>query len=91
MFGAQLDVSRFTPAEQGCCYYHGCYRGLPRNSLFRIDPWTGDLGAIEGDLVETWEMSEDGKTLDNAAARRGYVLPRLFPKTRPCLLSTMAV
>ena len=63
VFGAQLDVSRFTPAEQGCCYYHGCYRGLPWNSLFRIDPWTGDLGAIEGDLVESWEMSEDGKTL----------------------------
>ena len=43
VFGAQLDVSRFTPAEQGCCYYHGCYRGLPWNSLFRIDPWTGIL------------------------------------------------
>ena len=63
IFGAQLDVSRFTPANQGCCYYHGCYRGLPWNSLFRIDPWTGDLSAIEGDLVDTWEMSEDGKTL----------------------------
>ena len=63
VFGAQLDVSRFTPSNQGCCYYHGCYRGLPWNSLFRIDPWTGDLTAIEGDLVESWEMSEDGKTL----------------------------
>ena len=63
IFGAQLDVNRFTPANQGCCYYHGCYRGLPWNSLFRIDPWTGDLSAIEGDLVDTWEMSADGKTL----------------------------
>ena len=64
IFGAQLDVPSFTPAEQGCCYYHGCFRGLPWNSLFRIDPWTGDLGAIEGDLVESWRMSEDGLTLE---------------------------
>jgi len=33
------------------------------NALFRIDAWTGDLTTIEGDLVETWEMSADGRTL----------------------------
>ena len=50
IFGAQRDSNQFTPAVQGCCYTHGCFRGLPWNSLFRIDPWTGDLTAIEGDL-----------------------------------------
>ena len=63
IFGAQRDSNQFTPATQGCCYTHGCFRGLPWNSLFRIDPWTGDLTAIEGDLVDTWEMSQDGKAL----------------------------
>ena len=63
IFGAQRDSNQFTPAVQGCCYTHGCFRGLPWNSLFRIDPWTGDLTAIEGDLVEQWELSQDGQTL----------------------------
>ena len=48
IFGAQRDSTNFTPAVQGCCYTHSCFRGLPWNSLFRIDPWTGDLTAIEG-------------------------------------------
>ena len=63
IFGAQRDSNQFTPATQGCCYTHGCFRGLPWNSLFRIDPWTGDLTAIEGDLAESWDMSQDGKNL----------------------------
>ena len=63
IFGAQRDSTRFHPFEQACCYTHGCYAGLPMNSLFRIDAWTGDLTTVEGDLVESWEMSEDGKTL----------------------------
>ena len=63
IFGAQRDSTRVHPFEQSCCYTHGCYAGLPMNSLFRIDAWTGDLTTVEGDLVENWEMSEDGKTL----------------------------
>ena len=63
IFGAQRDSTNFTPAVQGCCYTHGCFRGLPWNSLFRIDPWTGDLTAIEGDLAQEWELSQDGMTL----------------------------
>ena len=63
VFGAQHDISRFNHAIQSCCYYHGCILGLPTNSLFRIDAWQGDLTAIEGDLVESWDMSEDGLTL----------------------------
>ena len=63
IFGAQRDSTNFTPAVQGCCYTHGCFRGLPWNSLFRIDPWTGDLTAIEGDLAQDWELSPDGVTL----------------------------
>ena len=63
VFGAQRDGTRFHPFEQSCCYTHGCYAGLPMNSLFRIDAWTGDLTTVEGDLVESWEMSGDGKTL----------------------------
>ena len=82
VFGAQLDVSRFTPAEQGCCYYHGCYRGLPWNSLFRIDPWTGDLGAIEGDLVESWEMAEDGLSL-TMQLREGVTFFHDIPEQSP--------
>ena len=63
IFGAQRDSNQFTPATQGCCYTHGCFRGLPWSSLFRIDPWTGDLTAVEGDLAESWDMSEDGTAL----------------------------
>ena len=63
IFGAQRDGTTFYANNQGCCYYHGCYYGLPWSSLFRIDAWTGDLTAIEGDLVESWEMSDDGLTL----------------------------
>ena len=63
IFGAQRDNTTFYANNQSCCYYHGCYFGLPWNSLFRIDAWTGDLAAIEGDLVESWDMAEDGLTL----------------------------
>ena len=63
IFGAQRDGTTFYANDQGCCYTHGCFRGLPWSSLFRIDAWTGDLAAIEGDLVESWEMSDDGLTL----------------------------
>ena len=63
IFGAQRDSTTFHPATQSCCYTHGCYAGLPTNSLFRIDAWTGDLTTIEGDLVESWDMSDDGMTL----------------------------
>ena len=63
VFGAQRDGTVFHPHRQSCCYTHGCYAGLPVNSLLRIDPWTGDLTTIEGDLVESWDMSEDGMTL----------------------------
>ena len=63
VFGAQRDGVVFHPREQSCCYTHGCYAGLPMNSLFRIDSWTGDLTTVEGDLVESWELSEDGRTL----------------------------
>ena len=63
IFGAQRDGTSFYPNNQGCCYNHGCFRGLPWSSLFRIDAWTGDLTAIEGDLVESWDMSADGLTL----------------------------
>ena len=63
IFGAQRDGTTFHPREQSCCYTHGCYAGLPMNSLFRIDAWTGNLTTVEGDLVESWELSDDGKTL----------------------------
>ena len=63
IFGAQRDNTTFYANNQSCCYYHGCYFGLPWNSLFRIDAWTGDLASIEGDLVESWDMAEDGLTL----------------------------
>ena len=53
----------FYPNNQGCCYTHGCFRGLPWNSMLRIDAWTGDLTAIEADLAESWDMSDDGLTL----------------------------
>ena len=63
IFGAQGDSTTFNTTGQGCCYTHGCFRGLPVNTLFRIDAWQGDLTAIEGDLVESWDVSEDGKTI----------------------------
>ena len=63
IFGAQRDGTTFHPISQSCCYTHGCYAGLPTNSLFRIDPWVGDFTQIEGDLAESWEMAEDGVTL----------------------------
>ena len=63
IFGAQRDNTQFVPDNQGCCYNHGCFRGLPWNSLLRIDAWTGDLLAIEGDLAESWEMASDGLSL----------------------------
>ena len=63
IFGAQGDSTKFNTTGQGCCYTHGCFRGLPVNTLFRIDAWLGDLTAVEGDLVESWEVSEDGKTI----------------------------
>ena len=62
-FGAQSDGAIFHPINQRGCYTHGCFAGLPTNSLFRIDPWQGDLTAIEGDLVESWDISDDGLTL----------------------------
>ena len=31
--------------------------------MLRIDAWTGDLTAIEADLAESWDMSDDGLTL----------------------------
>ena len=63
IFGAQRDGVTFNLESQSCCYTHGCYAGLPSNSLFRIDAWTGDLTTVEGDLVESWDMSDDGLTL----------------------------
>ena len=63
IFGAQRDNTQFVPDNQGCCYNHGCFRGLPWNSLLRIDAWTGDLLSIEGDLAESWEMAADGMSL----------------------------
>ena len=63
IFGANRDDTRFNPRSHACCYTHGCYAGLPWNALFRIDPWVGTLDSMEGDLVESWEMSGDGLTL----------------------------
>ena len=64
VFGANRDGTSFNTWNQGsCCYRHGCYAGLATNGLFRIDAWTGDLTTIEGDLVESWDMSQDSMTL----------------------------
>ena len=64
VFGANRDGTTFNLWNQGsCCYRHGCYAGLATNGLFRIDAWTGDLTTIEGDLVESWDMSQDSMTL----------------------------
>ena len=62
VFGSNRDTTNFNPATIGGCYSHGCWSELAYNSLFRVDPWVG-LGTIEGDLAETWEMSDDGSTL----------------------------
>ena len=62
IFGSQRD-KQFMAYIQGCCYNHGCFRGLPWNSLFRIDAWTGDLTTVEGDLAESWVLSDDGLAL----------------------------
>ena len=89
VFGAQRDLTIFNYGTHVCCYFHGCFRGLPSNSLFRIDAWTGDLTTIEGDLVESWDMSEDGMTLtmklregvmfqDNPNVPDEYVIPDEF-------------
>ena len=64
VFGANRDGTTFNTWNQGsCCYRHGCYAGLATNGLFRIDAWTADLTTIEGDLVESWDMSQDSMTL----------------------------
>ena len=64
VFGSPRDSTRFNPWNQGsCCYSHGCFAGLATNGLFRVDAWTADLTTIEGDLVESWDFSEDGLTL----------------------------
>ena len=89
VFGAQRDLTIFNYGTHVCCYFHGCFRGLPSNSLFRIDAWTGDLTTIEGDLVESWDMSDDGMTLtmklqegvmfqDNPNVPDEYVIPDEF-------------
>ena len=62
-FGTYLASKNFYPLSQSGCYFHGCAKGLPWNTLFRIDAWQGDLSAVEGDLVESWNMSGDGVTL----------------------------
>ena len=62
IFGSNRDTTNFNPSTIGGCYSHGCWSELAYNSLFRIDPWVG-LGTFEGDLAESWEMSEDGSKL----------------------------
>ena len=80
IFGAQLDVVTFNLESQACCYYHGCFAGLPSNSLFRIDAWTGDLTTIEGDLVESWDMSDDALTL-TMYLHEGVMFHELHPES----------
>ena len=80
IFGAQRDGTRFNLAATHCCYSHGCYSGLPINSLFRVDAWTGDLRTIEGDLVESWDMSEDALTL-TMKLREGVMYQDIHPKS----------
>ena len=62
IFGSNRDTTNFNPATVGGCYSHGCWGELTYNSVFRIDPWVG-LGTFEGDLAESWELSEDGLSL----------------------------
>ncbi len=80
VFGAQRDGTRFNLAATHCCYSHGCYSGLPINSLFRVDAWTGDLRTIEGDLVESWDMSEDALTL-TMQLREGVMYQDIHPES----------
>ena len=80
IFGAQRDGTRFNLAATHCCYSHGCYSGLPINSLFRVDAWTGDLRTIEGDLVESWDMSEDALTL-TMQLREGVMYQDIHPES----------
>ena len=74
------DGTTFNLESQSCCYTHGCYAGLPTNSLFRIDAWTGDLTAIEGDLVESWDMSDDAMTL-TMNLHQGVMFQELHPES----------
>ena len=62
VFGANRDGKPTPVTTMGGCYTHGCW-DMPFNALFRIDVWQGKLDAIEGDLVESWKMSEDLMTL----------------------------
>ena len=59
-YGASHDGYRFAPGTG-----HG-YRGdevmTIQNALFRSNPWVG-LGTLEGDLVDTWTVSDDGLVL----------------------------
>ena len=80
IFGAQRDGVTFNLESQSCCYTHGCYAGLPSNSLFRIDAWTGDLTTIEGDLVESWDMAEDGLSL-TMNLQEGVYFHELHPES----------
>ena len=64
VFGSNRDTTKFNPSTIGGCYAHGCWSELAYNSLFRIDPWVGDIEALEGDVAESWAMSGDGKTLE---------------------------
>ena len=75
-----MDVVTFNLESQACCYYHGCFAGLPSNSLFRIDAWTGDLTTIEGDLVESWDMSDDALTL-TMYLHEGVMFHELHPES----------
>ncbi len=80
IFGSNRDNTDFSPSTIGGCYAHGCWNELAYNSLFRVDPWVG-LGTFEGDLAESWEMSEDGSTPDYKAPGRGDLL-RITPTFR---------
>ena len=82
VFGSNRDTTKFNPSTIGGCYAHGCWSELAYNSLFRIDPWVGDIEALEGDVAESWAMSGDGKTLE-VTIREGvtfYTNPHLPPE-----------
>ena len=64
VFGGNRDSAAFNPNSfNSGCYTHGCNAGLGFNGLLRIDVWQGKLDIIEGDLAESWDMSDDGLTL----------------------------